>query len=138
MPSGLFAGDSWRVLEKGLDASGLRHRVIANNIANADTPQFKSSEVEFETELRRALEGTSPRGVFPYQRKIDYPAGSGLSSVAPQVVERQGLTARNDGNNVDVDYEMTAMAENDLYYQALSRLLNDGFTRLRTAIREGR
>lgn len=134
VPTGLFSGDSWWVLERSLDASSLRHRVIANNIANADTPGFKASAVEFETELSRALEGASPRGVFPYQRKIAYPATPSLPDVAPRVVERQDTVARNDGNNVDIDYEMTALAENDLYYQAISRALNDNFGRLRIAI----
>ncbi|MGE5559963.1 MAG: flagellar basal body rod protein FlgB [Chloroflexota bacterium] len=134
MPSGLFSGDTWWILERSLDASSLRHRVIANNIANADTPQFKASTVEFEAELRRALEGASPRGVFPFPRKIAYPATPNPVDVAPLVVPRRNTVARNDGNNVDIDYEMTALAENDLFYQAIARALNDNFTRLKAAI----
>lgn len=134
MPNGLFSGDSWSILERSLDASALRHRVIANNIANVDTPGFKASTVDFEAELARALESASPHSVYPYQRKIQYPATPALPDVAPEVVPRQGTVARNDGNNVDVEYEMTAIGENDLYYQAISLALNDKFARLRTAI----
>lgn len=137
MPTGLFTNDSWWILERSLDASALRQRVTANNIANADTPQFKASSVEFEAQLRKSLASVAPQGVFPAARRISYPATGAPANVRPSVVERTGFTARNDGNNVDVEFEMTALAENDLFYQALSRSLSDGFTRLRTAI-EGR
>lgn len=137
MSVGLFSSDSWWILERSLDAAALRQRVIADNIANVDTPQFKASTVEFESELRRALASDAPRSVFPFRRRIPYPATPSLPDVAPRVVPRTDTVARNDGNNVDIDYEMTALAENDLYYQSIARVLNDSFGRLRTAI-EGR
>jgi flagellar basal-body rod protein FlgB len=137
MPAGLFGDSTWLVLERSLDASALRQRVIVNNVANADTPQFKASTVEFEAELKRALSASAPRSVFPAERKISYPASATTPDVAPKIVERSGFVARNDGNNVDIEFEMTALAENDLFYQAVSRSLSDKFIRLRSAI-EGR
>lgn len=110
-----------RVLERGLQAADLRHRVIAHNIANVETPGFKRSRVEFEQQLSQALE-----------------AGQDPSAVKPEVVLEADQTARPDGNNVDIEGEMTRLAVNQIWYSAMTRQLSDHFARLRMAITEGR
>lgn len=110
-----------RILERGLEAASLRHRVLTHNIANINTPGFKRSRVEFEEQLIQAIqEGKAP------------------DSVAPQVVTETNTLARPDGNNVDVELEMAQLAENQIWYSALTRQISDHFARLRTVIYDGR
>lgn len=110
-----------RLLERGLEAGSLRHRVLANNIANINTPGFKRSRVEFESRLALALE----KGENP----VDVRA----------VVQREELTAASpDGNNTDIEGEMSRLAENQVWYSALTRQLSDHFARLQTVIHDGR
>lgn len=110
-----------RLLEKGLQAASLRQRILANNVANVMTPGFKRSRVEFEDQMAAALgSGADPEAVQP---KVE--------------VDKDSL-GRPDGNNVDIELEMTRMAENQIYYAALTRQLSDQFARLRTVINGGR
>ena len=116
-------GNDWtaRLLERGIEASELRQRVSAHNIANINTPGFKRTRVEFEQHLATALqEGTDP------------------GDVRPVVVTEENTVARPDGNNFDIEGEMTALAENQLWYAALTRQLSDHFARLRMVIHDGR
>lgn len=110
-----------RLLERGLEASSLRQRILANNVANVTTPGFKRSRVEFEDQLALALQ-----------------EGSDPAAVAPKVEVDQDSLGRPDGNNVDVELEMTRMAENQIYYAALTRELSEQFARLRMVIHDGR
>lgn len=107
-------------LERALAGSALRQTVIANNIANVNTPGFKRSDVEFASVLRQALDGgTSAREV------------EGIAFV-PEVDGR--TSARADGNNVDIDSEMAALHENSLTYQALALVAKARLQMLETAI----
>jgi flagellar basal-body rod protein FlgB len=108
-----------QVLTWGLAAASLRHSVTANNIANLNTPGFKGSHVQFEAELAAALD----RGVAP----------SG-----PRIVQDTQTLGRPDGNNVDVESEMVTLAENQLWYSAMTRQLSDHFARLESVIHDGR
>lgn len=112
---------SARMLEKGLSAASLRQNVLANNIANINTPGFKRSRVAFEAQLADALN-----------------QGSGADAVRPQVVVEDKSAARPDGNNVDLESEMSDLALNQIWYAALTRQLSDHFSRLSTVIHDGR
>ncbi|HEY3315729.1 MAG TPA: flagellar basal body rod protein FlgB [Bacillota bacterium] len=113
-----------KFLERGLNASSLRNTVLADNLANVDTPGFKRSDVSFEgllaEESRRSSNGS---------------AGDGWQ---PKVVTDSTTSTRQDGNNVDVDAEMTKLAENTIYYDALVKQISSQFALLRSAITEGR
>ena len=123
-------------LQKGLDATALRSKVINNNIANAETPGFKSSSVDFETHFRNAL---LSQGSFETKqtrsKHIDF--NTSLDSVTPMVHVNNKTSMRMDGNNVDIDYENAELAKNALMNTALIEKLNGEFRRLRMAIREG-
>ncbi len=122
--------DSVQYLEKGLDASWLRNKVIANNIANVDTPNFKASKVEFESLFKSALE----------DQEFSGPGGADteLDRVSPVVVQNSDTTMRMDGNNVDIDYENAEMAKNSLYYDTLVQKISSEFAKLNLAINEGK
>ncbi len=126
-----------KYLEKGLDASWTRHQVILNNIANADTPGFKTSHVEFEDAFKQALE----QGDFAARktRKGHMNIGSpSVDDVPVQIVQDSNTTMRMDGNNVDIDHEMTELAKNNIYYDTLVQKLTSEYNRLRLAITEGK
>ncbi|HEX6971621.1 MAG TPA: flagellar basal body rod protein FlgB [Limnochordia bacterium] len=134
--AGWLGRTEW-VVERALDGLSLRSRVRANNIAHADTPHFKRSDVPFEAALRQALDGSSSR--LPLMRthpdhlpKSTPPPGS----FAPVVDHTTRM--RNDGNNVDIEAEMANLARDQLWYEALTTGLSNRFARLRQAIEEGR
>ena len=104
------------VLAQVLDASGLRHRVIAQNVANVNTPGYKRLDVAFETDLAKAL--AAPGGGAP---------------VKPRVVTGDG-PERADGNTVDIDAEMNALTRNALLYQAAAQIMASRVGALRSAI----
>ncbi|MCE5236822.1 MAG: flagellar basal body rod protein FlgB [Clostridiaceae bacterium] len=129
---------STKYLEKGLDAAWLRNQVISNNIANAETPGFKSSSVEFEDVFAAALDDTN--GFDNKMTRDKHISFSGVDpdGVVPTVVKNSGTDMRMDGNNVDIDYENVELAKNTLYYNTLVEKLNSEFSMLRMAITEGR
>ena len=118
-------------LQTGLNASSLRSDVIYNNIANVDTPDFNRSSVEFERLYKSAIESDG----FYEKRTRDKHMEFGFDNDATAiVVEDTSTTMRMDGNNVDIDKEMVDLAQNVLYFQALSNQATAEFGLLNTAI----
>ncbi|TWH60088.1 flagellar basal-body rod protein FlgB [Desulfitobacterium sp. LBE] len=119
------------ILEKGLDASSLRYKVLANNVANDDTPDFKRSDVDFDLLLGEAMGQTG--GELPLKVTSErHLQKTGFNSSG--VVQDQGTTYRNDGNNVDIDKEMVNVAENGIYYNSVTRAISAQLSHLRTVI----
>jgi flagellar basal-body rod protein FlgB len=113
------------ILERTLDALGLRHRVTAHNVANVSTPGYKPLQVTFEQALRRALADESL-------------SGRTVSDIPLRVVESTGGRVREDGNGVDIDQEMATVAKTTIAYNAVTQQWSGLYTRLRMAVREGR
>ncbi len=138
MTDTMFGGIN--ALEKGLNACSLRNEVISNNIANADTPNFKASSVKFEEYVQAALENEQSGIALKKTREKHMDIGStqSLESVVPRVVTDKSTTMRMDGNNVDIENEMNELAKNNLEYYALLEKVNSELAQLRTAIMEGK
>lgn len=132
----LFSNTS-QLMERALDATSLRNKVIANNIANVNTPGFKRSDVVFEDELKNALTKTGRlRGFRTNERHI--PIGEpGKDEVVPRVVTENTTTMRNDGNNVDIDREMALQSKNTIMYTVLAQMVSGEYQKVKSAI-EGR
>ncbi|HEY8910312.1 MAG TPA: flagellar basal body rod protein FlgB [Desulfosporosinus sp.] len=131
--SGWLDGPVLNVLQKGLEASSMRQKVLSNNVANIDTPNFKRSDVDFQAILGAALGGNSGALAMKTTSPKHIPGvavggGSG-------VVTDQSTSLRNDGNNVDVDSEMSKVAENGLYYSSLTRAISSQLGLLRMVIK---
>jgi flagellar basal-body rod protein FlgB len=129
-----------KLLEKALDVESLRRKVIANNVANVDVPHFKRSEVNFESELRRVIaESRDPDNKLPAkmtdQRHIPFYTPRDIDSVEPRVNLDYDTTQRNDGNNVDIEKEITDSAKNQLRYNAYITMMNNNFRNLKNAMR---
>lgn len=143
--------DRINLLGKGLDATWLKNDVIANNIANADTPEFKSSRVEFESVFRDALEATSGNSASAAPTRtsafvdntVQRTSSTRLSdltdsdSLSPNVKVNRDTAIRMDGNNVDVDAEMSELAKNSILYDTLSYAASRELGRLKMIINEG-
>ena len=123
-------------LEKSMDGSVRQHAVIGNNIANVNTPGFKKSVDSFRDELEKSLE---PAKELKTTNSKHLQGNSSLCGEDCIKVTRVTNTSlRNDGNNVDIDMELAALAENNLYFNSLAQLLSSQLALLRHSISEGR
>lgn len=125
---------TFNVLERSLDATSLRQSVIANNIANVDTPYFKKSEVRFEELLQKELQASSSTFAGYRTNPRHFPIGQNTLSSQPVIQVDEHSKMNNNMNNVDIDYEMTLMAKNQLKYNTLVQQINQEFRLMRTAI----
>ena len=124
------AFDYINVLDRAADASWLRNDVISNNISNADTPGFKRSDVDFSTQLAKAL------GQSRYT-SMDAKVGNlKLSRLEPVTYsDYSGYSYRIDGNNVDPDTEGVYLAKNQIVYQGLTAAIRQEFRNLQSVMK---
>ncbi|SES79724.1 flagellar basal body rod protein FlgB [Anaerobranca gottschalkii] len=135
--NGLFSSPIFKVLEKSIEGSTVRHQVLSNNLANIDTPGFKRSDVEFKSLLRQSLSNKGIRGNLTNPRHI--PIGrKSLNDIYPKIYRDNSTTMRLDGNNVDIELEGAEMAKNTIYHSAMVQQLIKKFNTLQTVISEGR
>ncbi|AKL95488.1 flagellar basal-body rod protein FlgB [Clostridium aceticum] len=125
------------IMTKTLNASWKRDEVISNNIANADTPNFKKSHVVFEELLQNQLKGRGIAGKTTHHNHIEIGRGN-INNLTHKIVTPQNYQTRRDGNNVDIDVEMAELAKNTITYNTVSTQLNNDIKRLKTVINEGR
>ncbi len=108
-------------LERYMDLLSARQKLVASNIANADTPGYRTQDFDFQTEFAQAISRTAMS------------AEPGPPLVSPV----SGLALKNDGNNVNLDREARLLSENALRFSAASNLLRGQLQMVRTAIKEG-
>lgn len=128
------------LLEKGLDIETLRRKVIANNMSNVDVPHFKRSEVNFESELKRAIMDREEKenklpAIMTDRRHIPFFVPRDITTVQPRINLDYNSTSRNDGNNVDPEKEMVDAAKNLMRYNAFTTNLNHNFRMLKSVMR---
>ncbi len=121
------------VLEKGLSASSLRQKVLADNVANVDTPGFKRSDVDFQSALNAALDRNGP--ALSLKATVPRHITNGIAGNHSIVQTDSGTSFRNDSNNVDIESEMVNVAKNGLYYNALTRTISSHLGMLRMVIK---
>ncbi|RPI76311.1 MAG: flagellar basal body rod protein FlgB [Desulfobacteraceae bacterium] len=114
------------VLEHQLDFRSENQRVMSSNLANIDTPGYKPKRLHFDQELQKALAGdtialkkTNPKHFGP-------------------AIQPGKRFETSETNRLDIDWEMTQMMENNLLYEASTRLLSKKFEALKTVIDAGR
>lgn len=108
------------LLTKVMDFAAARHAVLANNLANVNTPGFKRSDLEFKDALLKA---------------VDNKDVSEIRQLKPEVVEDNIQPVRADGNNVSSHTEMTAMTQNELLFQTSARFLSMKYQFLKSALK---
>jgi flagellar basal-body rod protein FlgB len=102
-------------LERYMDLVSTRQKLVASNIANADTPGYKTQDIDFHFEFMSLAQGDKPT-----------------------VIEAPGLKTKTDGNNVDIDREARLLAENALRFNTATSLIRSELQAVRSAIQEGR
>jgi flagellar basal-body rod protein FlgB len=98
-----------------MNVVSMRQKLVTSNIANADTPGYKTQDLDFQASYQMALDGGSP--------------------LTTQVA---GLTSKNDGNNVDLDREARLLAENAMRFNAASTLMRSQLNTIKEAIQGGK
>ncbi|HXE96349.1 MAG TPA: flagellar basal body rod protein FlgB [Dongiaceae bacterium] len=137
---GIFS-NTVELLGKSIDLRAKNQNLIASNVANAETPGFVPKALDFEQELQGALKSGKPgqRSSSPsHVRHIPIRgagAGSAIQSVSGKVIETPAKTPGMDGNAVELENEMSRMAENQVMFNASVQMLNKKFEGLRTAIK---
>ena len=130
-----FEDNGMQVMQKFLDLSVQRQSLISSNLANVDTPGYKTVDLHFEQELQSALGRQEDSLTVTNNRHIPLPANGSEPGSIQQV---EGLTTRNDLNNVNVDREMAELSTNALKFSMVAQLLAGKFRTLKSAILEGR
>ena len=94
-----------------------RQKLVASNIANADTPGYKTQDIDFRAAFQNAMDG---------------------ESIAPDVIQPDGLAAKPDGNNVNLDRESRLLSENAMRFAIATQFAHTELATLRSAIQDGR
>lgn len=136
----LLFGSTVGMLTNAMNGSGAAHSVIANNIANVNTPNFRRSDVSF----KEALAATEATPADPDQLAMLTTDDRHFAVGGPQAPEPFSIATtvddttamRVDGSNVDVDQEMAKLSLNSSYGQTMGQLLGNQYSRLRQAIQE--
>ena len=102
-------------LTRYMDLLSARQKLVASNIANADTPGYKTQDIDFQSEFMSLVRGQSP-----------------------QTTQPEGLVEKPDGNNVSMDREARLLAENAIRFNLASTLVRNQFKSIREAIEEGK
>ncbi|MFL0269654.1 flagellar basal body rod protein FlgB [Candidatus Clostridium radicumherbarum] len=120
------------LIKEGLDASSLRSKVIANNVANLNTKDYKAYYVSFEENLKKSIDDVELKTTNERHIKDDN-AGSDIN------VEQDLTSSMNqDGNNVDIDNQMANQAANNIMYNALISQINSRISLETYIIKDGR
>jgi flagellar basal-body rod protein FlgB len=107
-------------VERFLDLVTFRHELISSNLANVDTPGYRTQDIDFEAEIRRAEQRLEGAQVSPHAREV------------------KGLIERPDGNNVSLERETLALAQVQLQYRTGVELLRNEIHLVQSAINEGK
>jgi len=118
---------TYNLLKTALDVSALRQETISNNIANINTPDYKASRVEFESYLKNAASKS--------QLNITHTKHIDINSKVPIMKKQENTFVQDNGNNVDVDYEMAELSANNIYYDALVSQLNAKYAMTRSVMK---
>jgi flagellar basal-body rod protein FlgB len=133
MPDKLSFGKTFYALEKAISIAQQRNAVITSNISNLDTPGYKSKDINFKSELAKALETDHQKGLVRTNPRHISTQMNGEQMIEPY--EEQGEW--NGYNWANIDSEMTKLTENNLVYRTAVEALLRKMSLLKEVIREG-
>ena len=128
------------LMHRAMDVESLRYQVTADNLSNAETPNFKRTSVNFESELKRAFESQekaheSFRMTASDPRHIRSSTFYDWHDVEPRHVKDYLTTAKANGNNVDAEQEAMEVLKIQMSYRLLTQLESFEFNQMRTAMK---
>jgi flagellar basal-body rod protein FlgB len=138
--NGLF-NQTVSLLERSLDLRAMKHKTIASNVANIDTPNYKAFDVMVEEALQRqnriSQAGGATRLMTTQAKHLEpHSPADGRASRRHRIGDTNQMM-RRDGNTVDLDREMATMAENSLMYSLSAQMVAKKFQSLRNVIQGG-
>lgn len=132
-------GKAVGLLKKSMDVSVMRRDVIANNVANAEVPNFKRSDVNFETSLKAALESENSKPALELAvtdpRHIQLGKPADWQAIEPRTVLDYLTTSKNNGNNVDAEQEFMDSLRNQLQYSLMTQAANFEFNQVNLVLK---
>ncbi len=131
MTDPILFGSTVQTLKSALDGLSTQQEIIGQNISNVDTPGYRAQKVDFKAALRRVL---NQNGKVVMQTTHKAHLSSTRPRDAVQISLREGGALRADGNNVDIDVELTQMTETVIQYQALTQLISKKFAGIKQII----
>ena len=137
MPTDGIFNQTISLLEKSLDLRSLNQRVLASNVANMDTPNYKAVELAVSEEMNREKQPDRSLALVRTHTNhlpIKYKA---TNQVRLKAAAAPDFSLRGDGNTVDIDQTMGKLAKNTLLYNAAAQLISNKFNGLKNAIKGG-
>lgn len=125
--------DVLRFNQTALTLRASRQELIASNIANADTPNYKAKDIDFARALQGALAGSAPQEHLATTSSGHLP-GSNRGVLGAPILYRTPAQPSADGNTVDMDVERAQFADNALRYEASVKFISDDIKKVLTAI----
>jgi flagellar basal-body rod protein FlgB len=122
-------------MEAYMNRLSQRQQIVVSNLANIDTPGYKTKDISFHATMQELLGGDS---ASLQTSRPEHSAGLPPGIPANQSFEVQGLTAREDQNNVDLDRELMKMGETSFGYSMMTQFLRGKFRTLAMSINEGK
>lgn len=126
--------DALRFHQTALSLRAARQELLASNIANADTPNYKARDIDFAGALQNALSGASAKLPASQTAPLHLQGGAGGSVLGAPVMYRRPSQPSADGNTVDMDVERAQFADNALRYEASVKFVSDDIKDLMLAI----
>lgn len=123
-------GFNYNLLKKGIEASALRQETISSNISNVNTPNYKVNKVVFEDYLSRAIEGSGMK-----QTHEGHMHTGGRNTFGPILEKDTSTSVKDNGNNVNIDYEMAELAANSIQHDAIVSQLNAKYSMMRSVMK---
>ena len=117
--------DALRFHQTALSLRAARQELLASNIANADTPNYKARDVDFASALQNALAGTSSKLPVVQTSPMHFGGSAGDSILGSPVMYRRPVQPSADGNTVDMDVERAQFADNALRYEASVKFVSE-------------
>lgn len=126
--------DALRFQQTALSLRASRQELLASNIANADTPNYKAKDINFASALQNAMSGTMPKLPVMQTSAAHLAGNAGGSIMGSPTLYRKPSQASLDGNTVDMDVERAQFADNALRYEASVKFISDDIKEIMQAI----
>jgi flagellar basal-body rod protein FlgB len=137
MIDSILSDSTLRIAQRALDGLSVRRDVIGQNVANVDTPGYRAQQVSFENVLSDATRSNSGTLKMAVTNTAHKAKSTNSSSDLVKVSPRNGGSVRADGNNVDIDQELTELTETGIRYETISTSVSNKFS-LMKALAESR
>jgi flagellar basal-body rod protein FlgB len=126
--------EALRFQQTALTLRAARQELLASNIANADTPNYKAKDVNFASALQNALAGTATTLPVVQTSPMHLQGNTGQAIFGAPVMYRKPVQPSADGNTVDMDVERAQFADNALRYEASVKFVSDDLKEIMAAI----